>query len=308
MTHSRRDVLALLEAHHLEPSRALGQNFVADPNTVRRIARLAAVGPGDRVVEIGPGLGSLTLALADTGAQVTAVEVDRFVLPVLRELVEPRGVTVVEGDARTVDWASLLGPPADGDDDAADADAGGQVARSWVLVANLPYNVATTLVLDVLERAPQVGRMLVMLQREVAERMAAGPGGRDYGIPSVKLAWWATAKVIGTVPASVFVPRPRVESALLSVTRHPAPLAGDAERRATFDLVDTGFGQRRKMLRRSLIAVVSADDFAVAGVEPTARAEQLGPQDWLRLSTAVTAAAASRGATVAVAPEACDSR
>ena len=270
MTHSRRDVLALLEAHGIEPSRALGQNFVADPNTVRRIARLAGVGPGDRVVEIGPGLGSLTLALADTGAAVTAVEVDRYVLPLLRPLVEPRGVRVVEADARHVDWADLL-------------DGG----RAWVLVANLPYNVATTLVLDVLERAPGIGRMLVMVQREVGERLAAQPGGKVWGVPSVKLGWWADARVVGLVPASVFVPRPRVESALLAVTRRPAPLGGPDRRSATFGLVDLGFSQRRKMLRRALAGVVTAEQFAEAGLEPTARAEQLAPQDWLRLSRVV---------------------
>lgn len=268
MTHTRRALLDLLDAHHLSPSRALGQNYVADPNTVRRIARLAGVGPGDRVVEIGAGLGSLTLALADTGAHVTAVEVDRYVLPVLREVVAGRDVAVVEADARALDWPATL--------------AGGP----WVLVANLPYNVATTLVLDVAERAPTVNRMLVMVQREVAERLAAPPGSRDHGIPSVKLAWWADARVVGLVPPSVFVPRPRVESALLLAERHP-PVGGEALRRRAFRLVDAAFGQRRKMLRRSLAGEVPPEAFAATGVDPAARAEQLAARDWARLAAAL---------------------
>src|SRR5437588_3479389 len=151
MTLSRRQVLSLMEEFGIRPSRALGQNFVVDPNTVRRVARLAGVGSGDRVVEVGAGLGSLTLALAETGARVTAVETDRHVLPVLRSIVEPAGVDVVEADAMQLDWEELLG----GD--------------QWVLVANLPYNVATPLVLDLLEDVPQTVRMLAMVQREVAE-------------------------------------------------------------------------------------------------------------------------------------------
>src|SRR5687768_11953616 len=175
MTMGRKEVLDLLAAHGLRASRALGQNFVADANTVRRIARLAAVGPGDRVVEIGAGLGSLTLALLEVGAAVTAVEVDRHLLPVLRSVVEPGGATVVEADAMHLDWAALLGE------------------GPWALVANLPYNIATPLVLDLLEQAPQVERMLVMVQLEVGERLAAGPGSKAYGIPSVKVGWWAEA-------------------------------------------------------------------------------------------------------------------
>ncbi len=173
----------------LNPSRALGQNFVGDANTVRRIARLAEVGAGDRVVEIGPGLGSLTLALLETGAAVTAVEMDRFLIPVLRQMVEPKGATVVHADALEVDWPALLGNE-----------------PGWVLVANLPYNVATPLVLKVLDEAPMVQRLLVMVQREVGERLAATPGSKAYGAVSVKVAWSATASVVGKVPPTVFVP------------------------------------------------------------------------------------------------------
>jgi 16S rRNA (adenine1518-N6/adenine1519-N6)-dimethyltransferase len=271
VTHSPAGIRELLRAHGLEPSRALGQNFVADANTVRRIARLAGVGPGDRVVEIGAGLGSLTLALLEVGAEVTAVEVDRHLLPVLRSVVEPAGAVVVEGDAMQLDWAALLGD------------------RSWSLVANLPYNIATPLVLDLLEGAPQVERLLVMVQLEVGERLAAGPGSKAYGIPSVKVGWWARAKVVGRVPPSVFVPPPRVDSALVEVLRHP-PVGDELERRVVFDLVEAGFGQRRKMLRRSLADRVTATAFAEAGVRPEARAEELVLDDWRRLAAAVRSA------------------
>ena len=266
MTLSRRDINQLLDRHGLHPSRALGQNFVVDPNTVRRIARLAEVGPGDFVVEIGAGLGSLTLALAETGAPVTAVEIDRHLVPVLRETVEPFGVRVVEGDAMALDWDSLL--------------AG---AERWVLVANLPYNVATPLVADLLDGVPKIHRMLVMVQREVAERLAAAPGSKAYGAVSVKVGYWATAAVVGRVPATVFLPRPKVESALVRIDRRPVPAVA-ADRERLFELVRAGFGQRRKMLRRSLAALVPPGAFECAGVAPEARAEDLAVEDWGRLA------------------------
>lgn len=265
---SRRQTLDLLARHDLSPRRALGQHFVVDPNTVERVARLAEVGPGDRVLEIGAGLGSLTLALAETGASVTAMEIDRHLLPALREVVEPAGVTVVEADAMAADWASLLG------------------AGPWVLVANLPYNVATPLVADLLDDVPAVARMLVMVQREVAERLAAQPGDKAYGAVSVKVAYWATAEVVGRVPPTVFVPRPEVESALVRIVRRPAPAVDPAvvDRQWLFQLVRTAFGQRRKMLRRSLAPLVEPQAFTAAGIRPDARAEELGVQEWGRLA------------------------
>ena len=263
---SRREVLDLLARHGLKPSRALGQHFVVDPNTVRRVARLAAVGPGDRVVEVGAGLGSLTLALAETGATVTAVEVDRGLLPVLRSLVEPAGVRVVAGDAMTLDWNALLG----GD--------------SWVLVANLPYNIATPLIADLLDGVPGIARMLVMMQREAGERLAAGPGDDAYGAVSVKVAYWARARLAGRVPPTVFVPPPKVESVLVRIERRPSPAVPDVDRERLFRLVAAGFGQRRKMLRRALADLVAPDTFACAGIRPEARAEELGVADWGRLT------------------------
>jgi len=270
MTLTRRQVTELLSAHGLAPRRARGQNFVVDPNTVRRVARLARVGPGDRVLEIGAGLGSLTLALAETGAAVTAVEVDHGIAAVLRSIVEPVGVTVVEGDALDLDLAAVLG------------------AGPWVLVANLPYNVATPLVVRVLEEVPALTRMLVMVQAEVADRLAAAPGSPAYGAVSVIVAWWASATVVGQVPATVFVPRPKVASALVAIERRPSP-RGDARFEAPpyarFKAVArAGFGQRRKMLRRSLAGVVEPAAFGAAGVGPDARAEELGLDQWARLA------------------------
>jgi 16S rRNA (adenine1518-N6/adenine1519-N6)-dimethyltransferase len=276
VTHGRAEIHELLLANDLHPSRALGQNFVADGNTVRRIVRLAGVESGTRVLEIGAGLGSLTLALVEAGAQVTAVEVDRHVLPVLKGQVEPLGVTVVEADARTLDFAELLGH-----------------TPGWSLVANLPYNVAVPLVIRVLEEAPQVSSLLVMVQREVGERLAARARDEAYGAVSVKVAYWAEASVVGKVSSSVFIPRPRVESVLVRMDRRTdqeVPTVdgrvgpGDPRYDRLFAVVKGGFAHRRKMLRRSLEHLVTPAAFAAAGIDPTARAEELGLAQWERLA------------------------
>jgi 16S rRNA (adenine1518-N6/adenine1519-N6)-dimethyltransferase len=271
VTHSSADIARLMSANRLRPSRALGQNFVADANTVRRIARLADVGPGDRVLEIGAGLGSLTLALAEAGATVVAVEADRRLVPVLRPVVEPVGVEVVEGDAMGLDLENLVA----------------KRGRSpWKMVSNLPYNVATPLVLRTLEHVDAIALILVMVQREVGERMAAAVGTSAYGAVSVRIAYFATARIVGRVPASVFVPRPRVESVLVRMDRLAAPAVDPAlvsyERLSA--VVRAGFGQRRKMLRRSLAGVVETAAFERAGVRPDARAEELSVQEWGRLA------------------------
>jgi 16S rRNA (adenine1518-N6/adenine1519-N6)-dimethyltransferase len=270
VTLTRGQVNDLLARHGLRPSRALGQNFVADPNTVRRIARLAGVGPGDRVVEIGPGLGSLTLALAETGASVTAVEADRHLIPALEEVLAGQpSVRIVHADAMAVDWAELLG-----------ADPG------WVLVANLPYNIATPLVADLLDDVATISRMLVMVQREVGERLAARPGDEAYGAVSVKVAYWAEARVAGRVPASVFHPRPNVESALVDIRRRPTPAVDPdvVTPDRLFAVVRAGFATRRKMLRRALSGVVEPEAFTAAGVSPESRAEELDVEAWGRLA------------------------
>lgn len=276
VTHGRAEIHELLLANDLRPSRALGQNFVADGNTVRRIVRLAGVEPGNRVVEIGAGLGSLTLALVEAGAEVTAVEVDRHVLPVLRRQVEPLGVTVVEADARSLDFTDLLG-----------------TEPGWSLVANLPYNVAVPLVMRVLEEAPQVTSMLVMVQREVGERLAAQARDEAYGAVSVKVAYWAEASVVGKVSSSVFIPRPHVESVLVRMDRRadrPAPTGdgrvgpGNVDYDRLFAVVKAGFAHRRKMLRRSLELLVVPAAYEAAGIAPTSRAEELGLEEWQRLA------------------------
>lgn len=276
MTHSRRDITTLLEEHSLSPRRAFGQNFVADPNTVRRIARLAGVGPGDHVVEIGGGLGSLTLALAETGARVTAIEIDHGIAPVLRSVTaDLENVTVVEGDALTLDWAPLVaGSSLDG-------------SSRVTVVANLPYNVATPLVADLLDTVPQIDRFVVMVQREVALRLAASAGSSDYGAISVKVAYWGTARILGDVPPTVFVPRPKVTSSIIEITRRAEPAVGDVSPTELFTLVRRAFGQRRKMLRRSLADVVTPEQFAAAQVSPEARPEQLDVVAWGRLAKVV---------------------
>jgi 16S rRNA (adenine1518-N6/adenine1519-N6)-dimethyltransferase len=287
-------VRSLLAEHDVRPSRALGQNFLADPNTARRIARLAGVGPGDRVLEIGPGLGSLTLALLEHGTRIVALERDRRVAAVLETVVEgcgaeaaasptagagararegdPSGeVRLAIGDALAVDFAALL---PDG---------------KWSCVSNLPYNVATPVVIRLLEEAPQVGRMLVMVQREVGERLAAAPGGKEYGSVSVVVGYHADAKIVGMVPPSVFVPAPKVESALVELTRRDVPPVDVPSTDRLFSLVRTGFGQRRKMLRQSLKGVLgpaTVDVLTRAGVDPRARAEALDLATWAAVARA----------------------
>jgi len=221
------------------------------------------------VVEVGAGLGALTLALADTGATVTTIEADRHLIPALEEVLAGRPVRLVPADVREVDWDDVL--------------AG---ADRWALVANLPYNLATPIVLDVLAEVPRVERLLVMVQREVGERLAAPPGSKAYGIPSVLVALRAHAEVVGRVSPEVFLPRPRVESALVRIDRRVEP-ATTADPEVLAGLVRQAFGQRRKMLRRSLDGTVTDDQFAAAGIATDARPEQLDVTAWGRLAEAV---------------------
>ena len=270
-------VQALLDEHRIHPKKSLGQNFLADPNTARRIVTLAAVRDGDLVVEIGPGLGSLTLALLEAGADVLAVELDASLAAVLGAVVADAGASDVHvADALTVDWPVLL------------------AGRSpWACVSNLPYNVAVPVVVRVLETAPTVDRLLVMVQREVGERLAAAPGDDAYGAVSVKVAYHAEAAVVGVVPPTVFVPRPKVDSVLVRMRRRVAPPVTVPSEDALFTLVRAGFAQRRKMLRRSLAPVLGARAEAVltgAGVEPTARAEVLGLEQWAAVARSAAAA------------------
>ena len=262
-----------MDRFDVSPRRSFGQHFVADPNTVRRVARLSGAGPSDTVLEIGAGLGSLTLALAETGASVRAVEVDTGLAAALREVVAEAGalgVEVVEGDASTLDFAELL-----------------RGSNRWMLVANLPYNIATPLVVDLLRDVDTISTMVVMLQREAGERLAAPPGSKARGIPSVLVERRGTARVVARVAASVFRPRPKVESVVVRIDRHPATeeLSPSPETDARFEvLVRAGFGQRRKMLRRSLAGLVGPDGFAAAGVDPASRPETLAVGQWIDLA------------------------
>ena len=271
-------VHALLAEHDIRPKKSLGQNFLVDPNTARRIAALAEVESGERVLEIGPGLGSLTLALVERGAAVRAVELD----PVLAAIVgEIAGVDVHVADALTVDLDALLGA------------AAGVEEQAWSCVSNLPYNVAVPVVVRLLEEAPVVARIVVLVQREVAERLAATPGGRDYGAVSVKVAYYAEATLLGVVPATVFVPKPKVESALVGLVRRAAPPVSVPSEAELFDLVRSGFAHRRKMLRSSLRPVLgdrAVDVLESAGVPPTARAEALGLDEWAAVARGAAAA------------------
>ena len=270
VTHSRTTLAELLTAHGLKPSRALGQNFVVDPNTVRRIARLAAVGPDDLVLEIGPGLGSLTMALVETGATVEAIEVDRYLIEPLKSVVDPLGVVVHHADALTVNYETLLR------------------GRTATVVANLPYNVATPLVLHLLESVPGITRLLVMVQKEVGERMAAHAGDEAYGAVSLRVQYFADATVVGKVSPNVFLPKPNVDSALVSIVRRPSVrISPDVvSEEALFTVVRTSFAQRRKMLRRSLHEWATEGVFERADVAETRRPEELTLEEFARLAAA----------------------
>lgn len=267
MTLSRTDASRQLEEAGLRAKRALGQNFVVDANTVRKIAHIAGVTSQDCVVEIGAGLGSLTLALAETGAQILAIEIDPALIPLLKQNVEHLpNVTVLQADAMKINWPEVLSG-----------------ADSWSLIANLPYNVATPLVADILDFVPQVKKMLVMVQKEVGERFCAKPSSSAYGALSVKVDFYATAHIVGIVPPTVFLPRPSVDSALVEITRR-AQLADESiNAKAFFSLVRMGFAKRRKMLRGALSGTVEQDHFEKAGIAPTARAEELSVQQWIAL-------------------------
>jgi 16S rRNA (adenine1518-N6/adenine1519-N6)-dimethyltransferase len=268
------EVRALAAELGVRPTKKLGQNFVHDPNTVRRIVRAADLGPDDVVVEVGPGLGSLTLALLPAVAAVHAVEIDPVLAGRLPRTVAafapdlaPR-LTVVGADAMRVTAADLPGATA--------------------LVANLPYNVAVPVVLHLLAELPGLRRGLVMVQAEVAERLAAPPGSKAYGVPSAKLAWYAAARRAGPVPRAVFWPVPGVDSGLLAFDRREPP---PGDRAAVFALVDAAFAQRRKALRGALAGwagspAAAEEALRAAGIDPLTRAERLSIADFARLAAA----------------------
>ena len=278
------DVRELAERLGVRPSKRLGQNFVIEHGTVRQIAALAALRPDDVVLEVGPGFGSLTLALLEAGvSRVVAVEIDRALAGELPRTIAARAPRLAaRATVLTADAMSISEP------DLATLDDEGLAGMPTVLVANLPYNVAVPVLLHLLAAVPSLQRGLVMVQAEVAARMCAGPGSRVYGTPSVKLAWFAAARSAGTVPRSVFWPVPNVDSRLVAFTRHDPPVTA-ASREEVFAVVDAAFRQRRKTLRRALADWAGSAPAAErllrdARLDPGARGESLGVAEFARLA------------------------
>ena len=264
-----RELAAQLD---LKPSKSLGQNFVIDSNVCSKIVRTAGVTPDDIALEIGPGLGSLTLAILDIAKEVIAVEIDsrlaqQLPITVAQYFGHPENLTVINQDALKI--TELPGQPT-------------------VLVANLPYNVSVPVLLHLLEKFPTIRSGVVMVQAEVADRLAAKPGGKEYGIPSVKAAWWADVKNVGTVSRSIFWPAPNVDSKLVGFTRRSTP--GDDEMRVkVFTIIDNAFAQRRKMLRSALSGLygssAAAEQILIkAGIDPTLRGEALEIEGFCKIA------------------------
>jgi len=273
-------------AGHLDfrPSRRLGQNFVVDPSTVRRIVRIAALTADDVVLEVGPGFGSLTLALLPVARRVIAIEVD----PTLASAVSATAATHVPQFADRLTVVT------------ADAARIGAIRGETpsVLVANLPYNVAVPVVLHLLATAVSLARGLIMVQAEVADRMCAPPGSAAYGVPSVKLAWYAEARRAGPVPRAVFWPVPRVDSGLVAFSRRDPPPTS-ATREEVFAVIDAAFAQRRKTLRAALAGWAGSREAAerllkIADVDPRLRGETLGIADFARIAAATSSGSAPR--------------
>ncbi|WP_346011775.1 16S rRNA (adenine(1518)-N(6)/adenine(1519)-N(6))-dimethyltransferase RsmA [Streptomyces sp. SID3343] len=268
------DIRALAEALGVRPTKQLGQNFVIDANTVRRIVRTAGVRPDDVVVEVGPGLGSLTLALLESAARVVAVEIDPVLARHLPTTIEARmperaaDFALVLADAMTV--TELPGP------------------APTALVANLPYNVSVPVLLHMLQTFPTLERLLVMVQAEVADRLAATPGGKVYGVPSVKAAWYSDVKRAGSIGRNVFWPAPNVDSGLVSFVRREPPVT-TASRQEVFAVVDAAFSQRRKTLRAALAgwagsAAGAEQALRAAGIDPRTRGEMLDVDAFARIA------------------------
>jgi 16S rRNA (adenine1518-N6/adenine1519-N6)-dimethyltransferase len=266
------EIRQIAESLDLRPTKSLGQNFVIDGNTCQKIVRLAGITSSDHVVEIGPGLGSLTLALLQASDKVTAIEIDKRLADQLEITAKSHGASlkdlvIINADAMEVDEIA---------------------GRPDKLVANLPYNISVPVLLTFLEKFESITSGIVMVQSEVAERLAAKPGSKIYGVPSAKAAWWADLQLADSVSRSIFWPVPKVDSSLVKFTRHK-PLGDETLRKLTFELVDRAFGQRRKMLR-SIYADLAggsaqAEQLLIAsGIEPTIRGEALTIDDFLAIA------------------------
>ncbi len=272
---SPAEVRQLADRLGVTPVKWLGQNFVIDGGTIRKIVALADLGPDDLVLEVGPGLGSLTLGLLGAGGRVTAIEIDPVLAAELPRTVADRGqdlaarLTVVTGDAVTI--RELPGD------------------RPDVLVANLPYNVAVPILLNLLEALPSLRRALVMVQAEVADRICAPPGSRTYGVPSVKLAWYGSVRRAGTIARTVFWPVPNVDSALVSFTSWPEPMSSSVSRAEVFAVIDAAFAQRRKTLRAALApwagsAAAAEQVLRAAGIDPGLRGEAIDVRQYIQIA------------------------
>lgn len=272
-----RTIRALAAQLDLRPTKQRGQNFVIDANTVRRIVTLAQIEPDDVALEIGPGLGSLTLGLLEVAVHVTAVEIETSLAVQLPKTAAARlpgseqRLSVLNADALRVDELPEPVPT--------------------TVVANLPYNVSVPVLLHLLAKFPSLQRGLVMVQLEVADRLVAAPGSKIYGVPSVKMAWYCAAKRVGTVPPSVFWPAPNVESGLVQLVRRDPPVT-TASREQVFEVIDAAFAQRRKMLRSALSGLTGSSAAAsavieAAGLDPTMRGEALAVSEFARIAEAL---------------------
>ena len=265
------EVRSLLDRYSIIPSRSLGQNFVIDPNIIRKIIRLAELQSEDQVLEIGPGIGALTCGLEEA-KRVIAIEFDRYLLPPLKETLQEAEMLekteILHADAMEIKWEEFFSTR----------------PGNWKMISNLPYNISSTLLLNILDHAPQVTDLLVMVQREVGERFAAGPGTASYGIPSVKAQYWSEVSIVGNVPPKVFFPAPNVDSVMLKFSRRLDPEKVDLE--LMWRLLKIGFGQRRKMLRKSLKGYIGIAEFNSAGLDPKSRPQDLTVNDWVSLAIA----------------------
>ena len=269
MVIGKSDLKNIMEQHDLKPSKSLGQNFVVDPNTILKVIRAANIEKHQQILEIGPGLGSLTSQLSTT-SKVVAIELDRYLVPALEEVLnhfgERENVEIIHQDAMKIDWKEFFS----------------HRQGIWKMVANLPYNIATPLIVTLLENAPKIQSIFVMVQLEVGERFAASPKSKAYGIPSVKAQYWAETKVLGKVSPNVFLPIPKVDSAILQIIRKPSP--PEVNYTNFSRLIQTAFQHRRKMIRKSLSTLIPISNFTIAEISPQSRPQELSVADWVKLT------------------------
>ncbi|MBC83665.1 MAG: 16S rRNA (adenine(1518)-N(6)/adenine(1519)-N(6))-dimethyltransferase [Acidimicrobiaceae bacterium] len=269
MTLGKKDLINLMDHHQIRPSKSLGQNFVIDPNIIHKIIRDAEIKSGEQILEIGSGLGSLTCELAKISS-VVALEFDRYLMAPFLEVIENHGVAgnveIIHADAMKIDWKTFFATR----------------KGNWKMVANLPYNIASPLLITMLEEAPQVKEIFVMVQKEVADRFAAQPGGSSYGIPSVKSQYWSEVTVIGKISPEVFYPIPRVDSALLQFKRRKIPKPVNID--LFNQIVRKAFSQRRKMLRKTIGSSYESKIFTEVGIDPRSRPEELSIENWVNLA------------------------